>query len=331
MPTIAVLTNICDRRPDRPPGIERLQERAEVVYTDAAALPGTVKIADALLVWDFFSVPQVEVWREAARLAWIHIAAAGVDALLCEELVNSDVVLTNSRGAFDQPIAEYVLACVLAHAKGLHTTYRLQDQREWRHRVTRSIAGDEAMIVGTGSIGRAIARALRSAGMQVRGAARVPREGDAVFSEVVASASLADHVGNTDFLVVATPLTSATKGIVGERVLSALKRSAYLVNVARGPCVDTTALQKTLEANKIAGAALDVFETEPLPDHHPFWCDDRVLVSPHMAGDVDGIRAVLAQQFLDNAQRWLAGEPLHDIVDKRLGFAVSRGCRGTGS
>lgn len=316
-----VLVGRPDDPADRPVGIEKLADRVAIRYTDAAGLPEAIEHADAVLVWDFFSSAVRSAWPRATRLSWIHVAAAGVDKLLFDELTESEVVVTNAAGTFDQPIAEYVLACVFAHAKQLRTSYHLSDMGTWRHRETKSLAGAQAMVVGTGGIGRAIGRLLAAAGLEVRAAARAARPGDKVFDEVVASVELAKYVGDVDYLVVATPLTPATRGLIDATVLDALPDTAYVVNIARGPCLDQTALLDRVRAGRLAGAALDAFDTEPLPADDPLWGDERILVSPHMSGDVVGWREALARQFLDNAERWLTGEPLRNVVDKRLGFA----------
>jgi phosphoglycerate dehydrogenase-like enzyme len=315
-PTLAVLC----AGDSRPPHMSAVEERMDVRYTDAAGLAGAVRGADALFLWDFFSTAVRGVWEHADRLRWIHVAAAGVDRLLFDELVASDVVVTNARGVFDRPIAEFVLMSILAHAKDAHRSQELQAARAWEHRETTTVAGQNALVVGTGAIGRETARLLRAVGMQVRGAGRTARDGDPDFGTVVASADLAEHVGWTDHLVVVAPLTEQTLGMVDAQVLAAMKPTAYLVNVGRGPCVVAADLLEALAAGRIAGAALDVFESEPLPPDHPLWSARGVTVSPHMSGDAVGWLDTLARQFADNAERFLDGRPLVNVVDKRLGF-----------
>lgn len=271
------------------------------------------------MLWDFFSTAVRDVWADAGSVEWIHVTAAGVDTLLFDALRDSDVVVTNAHGVFDRPIAEYVLGAVIAHAKDSRHSFELQRRREWRHRETRSVLGATALVVGTGAIGREIARLLRAAGLQVRGAGRVARSADPDFGEVVASGNLADVVGDVDHLVLAAPLTAATKGLVDGKVLVAMKPGAQLVNIARGPIVDETALLKALQDQHIA-ATLDVFDREPLPPEHPLWDAPGATITAHMSGDVLGWRDALAQQFVDNLQRWLAGEPLLNVVDKKLGY-----------
>ena len=175
-------------------------------------------------------------------------------------------------------------------------------------------------MVGTGAIGRAIARLLTAAGLEVRGAGRVARTGDPDLGDVIASSDLASYAGWADHLVLAAPLTDATRGLVGAEVLAAMKPDAQLVNVARGPMVDEDALVEALRAGRIGAATLDVFGTEPLPADSPLWDTPGLTVTAHMSGDVVGWRDTLARQFADNAQRWLAGEPLQNVVDKDLGY-----------
>ncbi|WP_084517867.1 D-2-hydroxyacid dehydrogenase [Microtetraspora niveoalba] len=309
---------------DPPPSRDLLRELAgEVRYARAQDLGDALPGSDALLLWDAFSPALRPVWHRADALRWIHVAAAGVDRLMFDELRASDVVVTNSRGVFDRPIAEYVLACVLAFAKDLPGSWRLQRARRWEHRVTERIDGRTAMIVGTGAIGREIARMLRAVGLTILGAGRTTREGDADFDAVYDSSRLAAVVGDVDYLVNVAPLTPETRGLIGADVFAALRPSARLINVGRGETVDTGALVEALRSGRLAGAALDVFEEEPLPAGHPLWSFPQVLISPHMSGDAAGWRGALADVFLDNLRRYATGAPLANVVDKRLGFVPS--------
>ncbi|MER7245449.1 D-2-hydroxyacid dehydrogenase [Kribbella sp. NPDC000426] len=313
-PVIAVL---CERATDRPPGLDDLP--VDFRYCAADGLGAAVRGAQALMLWDFFSTAVRDVWADAGSLEWIHVTAAGVDTLLFDELRDSPVVVTNAHGVFDRPIAEYVLGAVIAHAKDSRRSFDLQGSHEWRHRETRSIHGAKALVVGTGAIGRATARLLRAAGLEVRATGRVPRAEDDDFGEIVASSNLAAEIGWADHVVLAAPLTNATRGLVDADVLAAMRPGSHLVNVARGPIVDETALLAALGSGRIA-ATLDVFDREPLPADHPLWAAPNVTITAHMSGDVIGWRDTLAAQFAANVRRWLAGEPLLNIVDKKLGY-----------
>lgn len=305
---------------DLPDGLDSVAEVADVRYATADTLGDAVDGADALLLWDFFSPAVESAWPRCGSLKWIHIAAAGVDSLMFDDLVDSDVIVTNSRGVFDRPIAEFVLAQILAFAKDSERSRALQHSKVWQHRETQRIDGAHAMIVGTGAIGRAIASLLTAVGMSVSGVGRTAREGDRDFGTVHASADLASEVSRADYLVLVAPLTDLTRGMVDDSVLAAMKPGSRVVNVGRGELLDTEALLAHLATGHIAGAALDVFETEPLSADHPLWTAENVIVTPHMSGDASGWKQRLAELFVDNALRHFRGEPLRNVVDKKLGF-----------
>lgn len=180
------------------------------------------------------------------------------------------------------------------------------------------------MIVGTGGIGRATARLLSAVGMQVVGAGRTPRSGDPDFGEVVASDRLAEHIADVDFLINAAPLTPSTTGLLNAEVFQALPSHAHVVNIGRGPSLVEADLGKAIREGAIAGASLDVFEVEPLPNESPLWDLPGVRISAHMSGDVAGWRDRLAEQFVDLAERWLEGAPMPHEIDKQNGFVTSR-------
>ncbi|TFD65327.1 D-2-hydroxyacid dehydrogenase [Cryobacterium ruanii] len=307
---------------ERPAGMDEIEVVADVRWTDAAGLPEAIETAEILLLWDFFSTALRDAWPRARALKWVHVAAAGVDAVLFDEFRDSDVVLTNAHGFFDGPIAEFVLANILAHDKGLHENRALQRAHEWTHRETRRTAGSTALVIGTGGIGRQIARLLRAVGLEVRGAGRRASSGDPDFGTIVSSAALADEVGWADNVVVVAPLTTETRGMIDVGVFDAMKASAHLISVGRGPLIDEGALLQALQSGSIAAASLDVFVEEPLPAANPLWDAPGVTVSAHMSGDVVGWRDGLAEQFIGNVWRWLAGEDLVNVVDKDLGYVA---------
>ncbi|WP_410620734.1 D-2-hydroxyacid dehydrogenase [Amycolatopsis sp. cmx-8-4] len=322
-----VLAVLCGEH--RPPDMRAVESGAVVRYTDAAGLPEALSGADALFVYDFLSTAVPGAWYAADQLRWLHIASAGVDPVLFPGLVESDVVLTNSRGVFDDAIAEYVLGVVLAFAKDFARSHDLQREGRWLHRESERIAGRTAVVVGTGPIGRAIARLLRAAGMRVSGAGRRARTGDPDFGVVHDSAQLAEYLPEADYVVAVAPLTENTKGMFDARAFAAMKPSARFVNVGRGELVVTSDLVAALTDRAIAGAALDVFDTEPLPPESPLWNMPDVLLSPHMSGDFIGWRTTLVEVFAENFRRWRAGEPLRNVVDKTLGYVPS-GNQGAG-
>lgn len=319
LPTVLVL-----RGATPPPRMEVVEALADVRYAREADLAASLHGAEVLFLWDFWSTAVASAWEGAGSLRWVHIASAGVDRLLFPQLVASDVVVTNSRGVFDEPIAEYVLGLVLCLAKGLHTTLRLQTQRRWQHRETERVTGAHALVVGTGPIGRAVGRRLAAAGMTVGGVGRTGRVDDPDLGVVRPFAELGDGLAEADYVVLAAPLTDLTRGMIDTHALSRMRPSARLVNVGRGPLVVEEDLVEALRAGRIAGAALDVFAAEPLPESSPLWDMPEVIVSPHMSGDAIGWRDELVELFADNLTRYRRGEPLRNVVDKRLGYVAGR-------
>jgi phosphoglycerate dehydrogenase-like enzyme len=299
--------------------IERL---ADVRHTRAAGLAAALPGSEVLFLWDFWSDAVAGAWEHADALRWVHIASAGVDRLLFPELIDGDVVVTNSRGVFDEPIAEYVLGLVLCFAKDLHTTLRLQADRRWRHRETEWISGARALVVGTGPIGRAIGRRLRAAGLTVGGLGRTGRSGDPDLGEIRPFGDLHDALAGADYVVLAAPLTDLTRDMIDAAALARMRPTARLINVARGQLVVEKALVEALTEGRIAGAALDVFATEPLAASSPLWELPDVIVSPHMSGDAQGWRDRLVELFVDNLARYRDGRELRNVVDKHRGYVT---------
>ncbi|WP_285314028.1 D-2-hydroxyacid dehydrogenase [Pseudarthrobacter sp. fls2-241-R2A-168] len=314
-PVVAVLY-----REALPPRLAEIEELAEVRLTRADGLAKVLDGADVLYQWHSFSPALRESWAAAGSLKWVHVSAAGVSQLLFDELIRSDVLYTNSRGVLSRAIAEFALGFVLDIAKDSRGSLALQQQRRWQHRVTRKIQGQRALVVGTGSIGREIASLFRAAGLQVSGAGRSSRPGDGHFDEISSSKDLATSVHPFDYLVLAAPLTEDTRGLVGPEVLASMKPGAHLINVGRGELVQTDALVEALTAGSIAGAALDVVHPEPLPGEHPLWSMANVILTPHMSGDTENYLDDLGELFVANLKRYRNGDPLHNIVDKSLGF-----------
>ncbi|NLU66496.1 D-2-hydroxyacid dehydrogenase [Streptomyces sp. HNM0574] len=317
-PTVLVLDD------DPLPDLGRLAGRAEVVHTDEKDLAGLLPSADALLVWDFLSDAVREAWPgPGPRPSWVHTPSAGVDRLLPELSEGpraAETVLTNARGVFDQPIAEYVAGTVLAMAKDFPGTWELQKQRQWRHRETIRVGGTRAVVVGSGPIGRAIGRTLLALGVEVDLVGRRERGGDPEFGLVHAAGALDALLGEADWVVCVAPLTESTRGLFDAAAFARMKPTARFINVGRGQHVVEGDLVEALSQRRIAGAALDVFAEEPLGESHPLWDVPGLLISPHMSGDTIGWRDDLAEQFLDNFDRWTSGEPLLNVVDKRLGY-----------
>jgi phosphoglycerate dehydrogenase-like enzyme len=315
------VTVVCSDPADEPPELSaRLGAEADVrLVFDTQQLRDALPTSDVAFVWDFRSTRLREAWSPASRVRWVHVASAGVEPLLFPEMRDQPVVLTNSRGVFDGAIAEFVLAALLALAKDLPESLRLQREHVWKHRETRLVAGATVLVIGAGSIGRAVARLVGAVGCRVVGAARTAREDDC-FDRVVPISDLGPELRHADFVVVTAPLTEQTSGLLGAQAFARMKPGAVLINVGRGPIVDESALLEALDRGQLRAAVLDVFGEEPLPAEHPFWDRPDVLVSPHMCGDFEGFTEVLVDLFVENFGRMRSGRQLQNVVDKHRGY-----------
>ncbi|HTN33448.1 MAG TPA: D-2-hydroxyacid dehydrogenase [Marinobacter sp.] len=307
------------------PGLDAVKERAEVRFahneeTLRKALPGT----EVLMVADFRTAALEAAWPSADKLRWIHATSAGVDALMFPALVNSDVVVTNARGIFDRTIAEYVLCTILMFAKDFPNAIRLQMKHTWKHRDTERAEGQRVLVVGAGSIGRQIGRLVAAAGLEPHGIARTARQEDPDFVAVHGNEELYEQLGHADYVVIAAPLTPQTEGLFDKAAFKAMKNTARLINIGRGPIVKTSDLIAALNNGDIAGAGLDVFEEEPLPADHPLWDMENVIITAHMAGDFIGWKQALIRQFVENLEHWSQGKELFNLVNKKLGYAGSK-------
>ncbi|PWG62152.1 D-2-hydroxyacid dehydrogenase [Sediminicurvatus halobius] len=321
LPVVAVLTAPGE---DLPPGMDALEGEAELRHaTDGASLRAVLPGTRVLCVTDFRTDALGEAWDAADSLEWIHATSAGVDAILTPTVRASNLPVTNARGVFDRPIAEFVLGHIIAFCKDFRGNLELQQRHEWRHRDTERVEGRRVLVVGAGAIGRQIARLCRAVGLEVDGMGRSARPGDEDFGAIHAQSELHQRLPGYDFVVVAAPLTPATEGLFDAAAFAAMAPEARFINIGRGPIVRTDDLVAALREGRIAGAALDVFEEEPLPSDHPLWDLPNTHLSAHMAGDVIGWRRSLSEQFIDNFRRWRRGDPLRNLVDKEQGFVPS--------
>lgn len=314
MVNVLVVENDSDRKVLPP------LDGAEFRSCTIAELADAVPWAEVLLFRTFETADLRAVWPKAENLRWIHSSSAGVDRLLDPALREGSWTLTNSGGILDRAIAEYVAAGILASVKKLPQALARQRERVWEHRITNGIRGRSALVVGPGSIGREIGRVLGALGMRVDAAATSERSGDTEFTRIRNVRQLPTYAGEYDVIVLAAPLTDATRGLVDGEVLAAMRPDSGLVNIARGPVVDERALCDALASGEIRWAVLDVFEVEPLPDTSPLWGMDNVILTAHLAGDADDFADRLWALFEDNLQRYVRGSALVNVVDMRLGY-----------
>lgn len=277
---------------------------------------------DAILVCSMGRAALEPVLALAPGVRWIHSRAAGLDSVLFPSLVDSDVPLTNGRGVFSSSLAEFAIAALLYFARDFPRLLRNQRRAAWEPFEPLDLAGRTLGIVGYGDIGRAVAERAHRLGMKVIALRRRPAltGADPWVEETLAADQLAALMRRADDVVVAAPLTADTRGLVGEEAIGAMKPGAVFVNLGRGPVVVEAALVRALAEGRLRGAALDVFETEPLPAASPLWGMDNVLVSPHCADNTPGWLEAAMRAFLANLERFRRGERLLNVVDKRLGY-----------
>jgi phosphoglycerate dehydrogenase-like enzyme len=284
------------------------------------------ELADADIA--FTSSLRPEQFKPAKRLRWIHSPAAAVHQFLFPELVESAVILTNARDVHGPVVAEHVMAVIFALAKRIPQSVRFQQKHIWGQEILwhdcaapAEVANANLGLVGLGSIGRNVAKRASSLGMHVICVREHPEsqkpEG---VEEVLPASRLNALLGRADYVVLAIPVTHATLNIIRGEQLSQMKREAYLINVGRGPLIDESALVESLRFRKIAGAALDVFDQEPLPPDSPIWDLENVLVTPHTAGMTTKLWERHYQLFSANLRRFLGGHPLLGLVDKQVGY-----------
>ena len=269
-----------------------------------------------------------EDFESAQNLRWIHTPTAAVHQLLFPELVRSDVVLSNAREVHGPVVAEHVIALVFALAKKIPQAARLQQKHVWGKSTIwndgprpREVAGATLGLIGLGGIGRAVARMASTLGMRVIAVREHPeKERPQGVDAVYASGQINDLLSQSDFVVVATPLTEATRGLINADRLAAMRPDAYLINVGRGPHVDEAALADALRNHRIGGAALDVFDQEPLPADSPLWDLENLLITPHTGSLTEKLWQRHYAVFSENLRRYLTREPLLFTVDKLKGY-----------
>ncbi len=306
--------------------LDQLQAVSPRVEAVAAHTPEDLlrEIVDAEIVYG--RLPK-EPFLKAQKLRWVQSIGVGFETMLYSEMIESDVIITNTAGAFDTAMAEHALALILGFTRGIASHERTRKERKWDRFQSpiSQIEGKTACILGLGTIGRNIASRLTALGVRiiaVDAQVTVPPEGVA---RVVTADGMLDALAEADIVAVAFPLTDRTRGIVNAACFDRMKETAFLVNIARGPIVNEADLTEALRSGKIAGAGLDVFEEEPLPESSPLWDMPNVLITPHMAGYSPEGRLHMQQIFCENLRRYIAGEPLLNTVDKRLGYVIQKG------
>jgi phosphoglycerate dehydrogenase-like enzyme len=286
-------------------------------------VPEEIPDTDVFIGWSL----RPEQFVAAKKLRWVHSPAAAVHQLMFPELVRSNIVVTNSTGIHGPVVAEHAIAVLLALAKRLPQAMQYQARQEWSQDQLwhgqprpREVADATVVVIGMGGIGREFTTRAKSLGMKILAVRENPGKGLDGADAVYRSSQIDEVLPVADYVLLCTPVTPATTGIINASRLNKMKSDAYLINVARGPLIDEAALLQALKHRRIAGAALDVFNEEPLPADSPFWSLDNALITPHTAAVTDRLWERHYRLIVENLKRFMAGQPLLNQVDKTRGY-----------
>lgn len=261
-------------------------------------------------------------YRELPNLRWVQQDFAGTDWLLnFPDIIQKNFILTNASGVHAIPISEHILALMLALARDIHLSIRKQGDHQWTRRA-RVVELEEATlgIIGLGKIGEKTAEKAKGLNMRVLALRRNPERSSPYVDRIYGTEGLMELLSQSDWVVISAAMTPETKGMIGETELKGMKKSAHLINIARGSIIQEKALIKALQEGWIAGAGLDVFETEPLPQDSPLWDMENVIITGHYAGATPFYFDRVMEIFLENLRRYQDGETLINVVDKQLGY-----------
>lgn len=295
------------------PGARFIRLRGDGTFDGDVAAAEVVCLSSDMFARNLY-VPLLQQIENMAAMRWFHAFVAGLDHPVFRSIAERGVTVTNSAGFNSVPIAQYVLAMMLRHAKQIPAWEAAQRERAWRRVETDELTGRTVAIVGTGGIGGEVARLAHAFGMRVLGMRRRPEMVPHI-DQLYRPERLHQMLAEADYIVLATPLTPQTQGMIDAAAFASMKPEAYLINVARGPIVREDALLDALRSGRIAGAALDVFDQEPLPAESPLWEMENVIVTPHNSGASPHTLERGARIFIESLRRYASGEPLDHLVE----------------
>jgi phosphoglycerate dehydrogenase-like enzyme len=302
--------------------LNELRETASLLIGDSAQAFENAASADIIFNWSGSLSLIRDVFLMSRSVRWIHSRSAGLERTLFPELIASNVVMTNGSGVFSPSLGEFTLAAILYFAKDFRRMIRNQMAARWEPFDILPISGQTVGIVGYGDIGRAVASRVHSMGMNVLAVKRHPptQNPDPFAERIYSPDQRLAMLPQCDYVVVAAPLNAETAGLINGPEFAAMKPSAVIINVGRGPVIDEPAMINALSHNKIKGAALDVFDEEPLPANHPFYKLENVLLSPHCADHTPDWLDNAMRFFLAQFAKFRRGDSLLNVVDKKLGY-----------
>ncbi|WP_238652790.1 D-2-hydroxyacid dehydrogenase [Paenibacillus piscarius] len=254
--------------------------------------------------------------RQGSPLRWVQAWSAGVEKLPLEAMKDREILLTNASGVHAEPITAVIMGFMLMFTRNLHTAIRNQQNRRWHSDGQESeLTGKTAVIAGTGAIGSETARIAKAFRMNTVGVSRSGRPAEH-FDRVFTTAELKEAVSQADFIINTLPITDETEGLFDSDIFGAAKQGAYYINIGRGATTHTDDLMAALNSGQLAGAGLDVFETEPLPEDHPLWGMEQVIMTPHCAGATDRYADRIVDIFVENIKAYReSGKPSRNLVD----------------
>jgi phosphoglycerate dehydrogenase-like enzyme len=304
--------------------LDGLRQTENIVVGDSPdAFRAAAPEAEVIFNWSGGLPLFRDVFLMCPKLRWIHSRSAGLERSLFSELVAKDIPLTNGSGVFSPSLGEFTLAAILYFAKDFRRMIRNQMSGTWSQFDVEMVSGKTLGIVGYGDIGRAIAARCRAVEMKILALKRnLPAnpKSDPLVDHYFGGDRLTEMIALCDYVAVAAPLTPETRGMVGDPEFAAMKKSAVVINVGRGPVIDEKAMIAALSEGRIKGAALDVFDEEPLPKGHPFYKMENVLLSPHCADHTAEWLDDAMRFFVAQFERYSKGEPLLNVVDKKRGY-----------
>ena len=270
----------------------------------------------------FASRLPVDVLKRSPRLKWVQVMAAGVDRHLDKEMVNSPVILTNVSGIHAVPIAEYILCTMLMFVKQMPSYYQFKQEKKWIRYDSKVLRGKTLGVVGLGHIGYELARLAKCFGMKVIATRRSATEHSKsrYVDKLILRQRLPDLLSESDFVALTLPSTPETTHLIGEKELRLMKQTSFIINIGRGNIIDEEALIRALQEHWIAGAGLDVFTREPLPQDSHLWDLPNVIITPHIAGSMEDYNIQSTSVFIENLRRFLEGKRLLRIVNKKRGY-----------
>lgn len=306
------------------PFLTELRETATIVVGDSAGEFAKAALdAEIILNWSGSLELLRDVFLTSRRVRWIHSRSAGLEQVLFPELIESKAILTNGSGVFSPSLGEFALAAILYFAKDFRRMIRNQIAGVWQPFNVTMVSGQTLGIIGYGSIGSALAARARALGMTVLGLRRRTSrqlQEDSLVDQFYSSEQRMEMISRCDYLIVTLPLTEQTRGFIADAEFAAMKKNAVIINIGRGPTVDERAMIEALLDNRIRGAALDVFDQEPLPQGHPFYSMENVLLSPHCADHTPDWLDNAMRFFLTQLERFKQGDALLNVVDKAMGY-----------